>query len=210
MEQQTKLVMPGDAIGVEEEYIASDNTYTDEGSIYSSIVGYVAIDSGKISVHSPRSEIKRMHQGMFVVGTITDDVGSVMFVKLDNIKTNGRDYLALRDGKIIAEKRGRFDRGGRDMGGRGGRPMPERKAATIGDVILARVIDDKEDLLLLGLRDRECGVIYKSCEECGGQMNPDKNAIGVLVCGECEHKEYRKISSLYNDPNGIEKLVTSI
>ena len=110
---------------------------------------------------------------MLVIGVVTDDMKSVMFVKLDDINTERKDYLALKDGKIIgqAAKFRRPRMGGRDNRFQLGENT--KKPCGIGDTILARVQYNDKDSYTLSLNGRETGVIYSKCEICGGEVRQE-------------------------------------
>lgn len=202
--------MPGDKLGVEEEFAASENTYVDsDGTVRAAIIGYAKMDAGQASVTNPNHDIKNIQPGMTVIGTITDDVRAVMFVKIDTLKMNGKEFIALKDGKIILPKdrgppRRSFDRDNR------GPPRPpaqeeKEKLCNVGDVILAKVLDDEQDTYVLGIRDRECGIIFANCELCGTHMQYE-NEKNALVCPDCKHMQRRKVSSYYDKPEEIKRL----
>lgn len=200
------FVTPGEKIATEEEFAAGNNTYVENGFIYSSVIGKVIKNEGSINVNCLGREIILIDRDMMVIGTVTDDMKSVTFVKLDDINIDGKDYLALKDGKIVAPKPrmggGRF--GDRSQN-RFSSPKPE-KMCGIGDTILARVQYNDKDAYTLALNGPETGVIYAKCERCGGEL--EIQAERLLVCKECTHKEHRKISTLYNKPEEIKKLLT--
>ncbi len=150
------------------------------------------------------SEIKIIDKNMLVIGTVTDDMKSVIFVKIDDINIDSKDYLALKDGKIIMERPRPHFGGGRGGGGdnrfHAERPL---KPCGVGDTILASVLYNDKDSYTLALNRNETGVIFAKCDECASDMLSENN---MLVCKECGHKERRKISSLYNKPEDIKKL----
>ncbi len=206
MEMQT-LVMPGDKIGVEEEFVVSDNAYVDnDGSIRSSIMGAVTIKDGRISVVNMKHDVRRFKRGMLVLGTVSDDLRSVMFVKLDNIHVNGVEYIALKDGKIVSAS-ARRPMGGRDFHSRDSGPPPKKtRTASVGDVILAKIIYEDQEIFTLGIDENETGVVYAECELCSSHLEVDKDSQGMLSCPKCMHKEERKISSMYGKHDEIRKL----
>lgn len=207
MANDNVFVTPGEKVATEEEFAAGQNTFVEDGVIYSSIIGVVQKENGSVSVSAAGREIKIIDKNMLVLGIVTDDVKSVIFVKIDDINIDSKDYLALKDGKIIMD---RPRPGGRFGGGGGGdrgdnrfhreRPM---KPCKVGDTILARVQYNDKDSYTLSLSGRETGVIYAKCEECGGNLQRKENA---LSCEECGHNEQRKISDLYSKPEEIKKL----
>ena len=208
------FVTPGEKIATEEEFASGRNTYVENGFIYSAVIGRIMKEEGAINVSCPGREIILIDRDMLVIGTVTDDMKSVTFVKLDDININGKDYLALKDGKIVAPKPrmggGRFgDRGHSSFGDRGpnrfSSAKPE-KMCGIGDTIIARVQYNDKDAYTLALNGPETGVIYSRCERCGGELEREEERL--LVCTECTHKQRRKISTLYNKPEEIKKLLT--
>ena len=181
--------------------------------IYAANAGSVVIKNGSVAV-MPVKEIKKIDRGMLVIGTVTDDVGSVVFVKIDGIRSNNRELVALKDGKIITKTRmQRFGRGppGRGPPGRGfhrdrdERGMQQEKPCQIGDTVIARVIGEDNDIYVLGLAAPEAGVVYARCDECGALMEKDPKT-GMLVCRRDKKSGSRKLSIHYNNPEGIKKL----
>jgi exosome complex component CSL4 len=204
------FVTPGEKIGTEEEFASGRNTYVEDGVIYSSVAGKITKEEGAVGVRPLGREIILIGKDMLVMGVVTDDMKSVMFVKIDNVNIDRKDYLALKDGKIVAPRPRppRFgDRGGGDrFGGRDnkfGAPKSE-KPCGIGDTIIARVLYNDKDSYTLSVMGRETGVIYAKCELCGGEM--DQKGENLLVCRECAHRENRKLSEFYNKPQDIKKL----
>jgi exosome complex RNA-binding protein Csl4 len=211
MVEENLFVTPGEKIATEEEFASGSNTYVEEGVIYSAVIGNVVKDGGEVGVATAGREIKIIGKDMLVIGVVTDDMKSVMFVKLDDINFEKKDYLALKDGKIVEPRPPRFGprpgNFGRDGGGENrfsSRSEKSEKPCGIGDTILARVQYNDKDSYQLSLSGRETGVIYSKCELCGGQM--DRKDVNVLSCRECGHNARKKISELYNKPEEIKKL----
>jgi exosome complex component CSL4 len=201
------FVVPGEKLATEEEFAEGSNTYVEEGVIYSAIMGNVVKSEGTVGVSTVGREIKIIGKDMLVIGVVTDDMKNVTFVKLDDINMEKKDYLALKDGKIVAPRPRPARFGGR-MEGREGRfsKPSERseKPCGVGDTILARVQYNDKDSYTLSLDGSETGVIYSNCELCGGEMEQKDERL--LVCKECGHRSRKKISELYNRPEEIKKL----
>ena len=45
--EEDKIVMPGDKLGIVEQYLPGDGTYDDDGDIKSSVLGNVKINQSK-------------------------------------------------------------------------------------------------------------------------------------------------------------------
>ncbi len=213
MEEQAMLVMPGDKIGIEEEFVAADNAYVDnDGSIRAAILGTVVKRDGKIGVVNEGHDIKRFKRGMFVLGRVSDDLRAVLFVKLDGIRVNGIEYMPLKDGKIVMmQRRPPMGRGGgrdfhqRDGGHRGGQEQKAVKPCGVGDVIIARIAYDDPEIYTLSMEDSDSGVVYAECGLCSTHLEPGADA-SALKCPVCEHRENKKVSPHYGKPDEIRKL----
>lgn len=207
MMEDNMIVSPGERLATEEEFNIGMNTYTENGAIYSSAFGTVRVKDGTINIESAWRNVQRIDKDMTVMGIVTDDMKSVMFVKVNDVDIGRKEYLALKDGKIIADKP-RMGRGRPAPMGRGRNSFGEEKSekmCAVGDTILARVLYNDKDAYTLGIRDPEMGVIYALCELCGSDMNLDRERM-LLVCNECKHVEHRKISTYYHDAQGIKAL----
>ncbi len=229
--KENDIVVPGERLAAEEEYAHGTNTYVEENGIYASMLGRVAIKNGTIGVMPIGRELHEIDRGMLVLGNVSDYMKSVIFVKLQNIKSDGKEFLALKDGKIpIPRPRPGFGGGrpdfrshgfSRDGAGRGGRPEfaprdrqrgyghsephePEEKQCKVGDTILAMVAFNDKDAYTLDMRAPEAGVVHSNCELCGGEMA--SMGAGVLECPLCKHRERRKVSSYYDKPDEIRKI----
>lgn len=204
MMENDAFVTPGEKIATEEEFVAGHNTYVENGLIYSTVIGRVVKSDGTVNVSGSGREILVIDRDMLVMGTVTDDMKNVTFVKLSDININKKDYLAFKDGKILAPKP--RPGGGRFGGDRGGNRFASKpqKMCGIGDTIIARVQYNDKDSYTLSLFGKETGVIYANCEKCGGEL--EVKGENFLVCKECTHKEYRKLSEYYNKPKEIQRL----
>ncbi len=193
--------MPGDTISYEEESIPSENTFVDNGEIKASIIGSSEISEGKASVHNSEYELVKLGRGMLVVGSVIDDVGAVVFVRVDSIRTSNKKFFALNDGKIISKQR-------RDSDFRRGSMEDARpsKPCRVGDVVVARIVEDSGDTYELSLDDSEAGVVLSNCRSCGIPMQIEGKHEGTLECPICKRKENRKISIYYGKPGEILKI----
>jgi len=187
-EMENELVLPGQELGVEEEFLASRNTYLDNGIIRATVFGKVIKKDNKIEI-DPIKAINKLKVNMFVLGKIIDSAGSVVFVKIDDIKIANEEYLALTDGKIIIKSKNRDERIERPCG--------------LNDIVLARITDE-EDTYILDIFEHEAGVVFSRCPICGRAMDVNNN---FLECKVCEYKTEKKISPLYMNIDEINKFL---
>jgi exosome complex component CSL4 len=207
------IIVPGEKLGTEEEFAAGENTYVNGGVMYSTVTGVKTLKDGVLSVRSVGREVRTVGKGMRVLGSVVGDMKSVIFVKIDNINTENKEFVAIKDGKIVMPKQhdgGRFQRRGGPYEGRHehmrSEPKPMRPCG-IGDIIIATVQYNDKDSYALSLEGNEEGVVYAKCEQCNGEMDLEG---GMLRCRVCGHTEARKISVLYNKPDAIKKLFEGI
>ncbi len=202
---QLKTVMPGEKLSTEEELEARYGTFLEDGYIYSYLFGEEIVEGGGVSVKAKQRDIRTFPKRMMILGAVTDDLRTVMFVKIGRHEAGNMVYVALKSGKILAKQ------DARPPGGYGRRP-PERgtamKPCGVGDIVLAMIIGEDKDTYALGINTPECGVVYAECGMCGNPLSYDSNA-RALKCSVCKHVEHRKISSLYGKTKEIEDLLDS-
>jgi exosome complex component CSL4 len=63
-----------------------------------------------------------------------------------------------------------------------------------GDIIRAKVISEKNRTYHLSTKDRNLGVVYAFCSNCGNLLQPKRQG---MYCSKCERFERRKISADY-------------
>ncbi|MGC8478335.1 MAG: exosome complex RNA-binding protein Csl4 [Candidatus Micrarchaeia archaeon] len=198
-----KVVMPGDVLGMEEEYLAERNAYSENGNVYAAVFGEAEFESGKAKVKSFGREIKKIERGMPVLGVVVSDIGRVLFVKIDEMQMDKTLYVPSNDGKIVKEE-------GRQRHGFGGRGrMHARHDEALckeGDVILARVARMENDMYELDMREPETGIIYARCTNCGADLKY-KEDMRALFCDTCKRAEHGKISTLYGKPDMIKSFL---
>jgi exosome complex component CSL4 len=208
-QQEAGVVFPGERLATEEEFAPSRNVYTENGEIYSTVLGRREESGGSINVAGIGKEIRKMERGMLVLGKVVGVLPAVVFVELNGYTAKGIRYVALMDGKIVMPKRDSRGSRGRDF--RGSPQHNNREAEEspfcIGDIILARIYKEDEDIYELDVKTSEDGVIYAKCSVCGGELElRESRGYVVLACTRCRAQQTRRLSVLYNKPEAIRKL----
>ena len=82
IEEEQKMVLPGDLIGTSEEFITKNGTYQDRGNIYSAVTGIVKTNNKErsISVTPVTNTPPHLGIGDIVIGQITDVKDSVVLL----------------------------------------------------------------------------------------------------------------------------------
>ncbi len=179
------LVLLGEVLCAYEEYVPSDWTFVEDGSIKASITGRVIIDEDEktisISSINPPSALK---QGDYVIGHITEVKQNKALVTIKMIKDNHREIVTGYKGFIhISKANEDFVSSLHDL-------------FKIGDIVEAKVVNIYgSEYIDLSTSEEETGVIKAMCVDCRKFMKLD-DLTHTLIC-ECGKRDSRKISSNY-------------
>jgi exosome complex component CSL4 len=180
--QSGQFVVPGQKLGVIEEFIADAGTYVEEGVIHSKSVGYVLMDqvNKKISVYTTARNYNIPKVGALIIGEITgvqSSMANIRIIKVGNrfISSNFSGIIHISDVSFKYTEN-IFD------------------AFKVGDLVRAKVISDKNQTFHLSTKEDNLGVILANCSYCGGILSLKRNE---LRCEECGHIEGRKVALDY-------------
>jgi len=176
------LVVPGERLGVIEEFIPDSGTYVKDGVIYSKIVGRSLVDlqNRRVSVYPA------------VEGVVVPKLSSTIVGQVGNAQS---DNVLVRIFKV-GNKRLSGDFGGilhiSDVSDRYVNSMNE--VCKPGDIIRAKVISEKNRIFHLSTNDKNLGVIDAFCSRCGNLLEPERFE---LRCPKCGNIEKRKMAPDY-------------
>jgi len=181
------FVMPGDVLGVSEQFLPDEWTYDDGGCIKAAILGNVSVDkkSKMISIIPKSGKPALLKIGDTVYGQISDVRGQRAMIDIQGMKDCDRQLALSYMGAIhISQvKNGYLEK--------------LHDAFRIGDIIEAKVTKIMGDNLDLNTIDKEGGVIKAMCTRCRAFMKPTDRR-DELYCEVCNRKERRKISYNYD------------
>ncbi len=180
---KSKFVLPGDKLGVVEEFQPGEGTYEEEGNVLAAQMGQPRLDgvNHRVTVHSPPNKgLLIPKKGDVVVAQVVDQRKDLVFVKILGIE--GHQFFSVPfNGMLHIAQTGseRFD--------------AMRDVACVGDVMRGQIINDWTPRELnIGLR--EYGIIRAYCSNCGETL---RLAARFLWCPICRNREHRKIASDY-------------
>ncbi|WP_455367862.1 exosome complex RNA-binding protein Csl4 [[Eubacterium] cellulosolvens] len=181
-EKDDMTTVPGDRIGVVEEFVPGQGTYEREGIIYSELVGQIYKDklNKTITVKQTSHQPVIPHEGSTVIGVVTryqERMASVDLFMIDDRPLHPPFGAILQ----ISDTSGRFERAMNDV-------------CVTGDIIKAKVISVKNRAPMLSTQGVEMGVIKAFCSQCGDPLELKSN---ILLCNTCNRRERRKIASTY-------------
>ncbi|MBO3755314.1 MAG: exosome complex RNA-binding protein Csl4 [Candidatus Brockarchaeota archaeon] len=184
-----EFIVPGERIGVIEEFIPNFGTYVQDGVIYSRNVGYVSFDSAtrKVSVYTVAKGLSFPKIGSIVVGHVVNIQGLTAFMRIVKI---GKKHLSgfLTGALHVSDIDTKYTK-------------EVLSAVKVGDLVRAKVISDANRILHLTTKGENLGVILALCSKCGGTLLLKNRKSKKLYCGKCGNFETRKIASDYGAGN---------
>ncbi|MGC8848938.1 MAG: exosome complex RNA-binding protein Csl4 [Candidatus Bathyarchaeia archaeon] len=180
---QNKFIVPGEKLGVIEEFIPGAGTYEDNGTIFSTTVGRAEIDPVEktVKVKSCSKTPLIPKEGDIVSGFVVNVQDKLAIIDIYAIGDKTL-HLPFTAALHIANSSPRYERLMGDICKR-------------GDFIKAKVINVKNRMPQLTTVGREFGVIRAFCSKCGEELTL---AGRILICPACGNKEIRKISEEYD------------
>jgi exosome complex component CSL4 len=180
------FVLPGDLLGVSEEFVPSEWTYEEEGKIKALITGTVSVDARnkKISVVPKTNTPSTLAPGMTVLGQIAEVRGQRALVRIDKLKNNDRELQIRFTGGIHISQAQK------------GYVAKLTDAFRIGDIVEAQVTKVMGlDNIDLKTSHKDLGVLKAMCTKCRHYM--EQTGKNEVYCPRCENKETRKLSINY-------------
>ncbi len=177
-------MFPGDEVAVEEEYLASDGTFAENGKIYASQIGELILDNeecvARVVTPNPPNILKEGDIVYAVVADIRNTMATADVVAKEGTErqVGGDTYATIHVSKISP---GYTDDVGKEL----------RK----GDFIRARVTEISPSLQLT-TKDPHLGVIRSLCGTCKTEMVPKGKG---LYCPECRYSLSRKLADDYGN-----------
>ncbi len=172
-----RFVSPGERLGVIEEFIADAGTYVRDGVIYSKVVGRALLDfpNKRVSVYRLVREVTVPKTGSTIVGQVANVQKQNAFVrmyKIDETQLSGFFSAILH----ISDVQLRY-------------VDSMFSVCKPGDVIRAKVISEKNGTYHLSTKDRNLGVIYAFCSQCGYMLELRRQRMRCPRCGKIEKRK---------------------
>ena len=172
-------ILPGDQIASIEEFEAGKNAYVSDGTIRSTAVGTKLYDFKKRIAKIEKINSPMLPKiGDIVVGHIEMLFGSMISVRIlyINDKKSFSGFSAIASARVSAPGRDRDRRG--------------RVIFRVGDIIRGRVISLLNSSIHITIDEKEFGVMYTLCFNCGGDtVRVNNNNIKCIECGAYEDRK---------------------
>ena len=176
------LVLPGERLGVIEEYIPDSGTYVKDGVIYSKIVGRALMDllSKRVSVYPLISGAPVPKVSSIVVGQVGNAQSDNVLVRI--FKIGPKKLSGVFTGILhISDVQERYVKSMNDV-------------CKSGDIIRAKVISSKNQVSHLSTNDKGLGVVYAFCSQCSSLLEQRRHD---MHCPKCDNVEKRKLALDY-------------
>ncbi|HLN44168.1 MAG TPA: exosome complex RNA-binding protein Csl4 [Candidatus Sulfotelmatobacter sp.] len=171
------LVLPGERLGVIEEFVPDAGTYSKDGVIYSKVVGCALLDmlNRKVSVYPLVTEASVPKVGTKVVGQVGNAQSDNVLVRV--FKVGSKKISGVFSGILhISDVQDRYVNSMND-------------ATKPGDIIRAKVISEKNQIYHLSTVDKDLGVMYGFCSRCGNLLEQRRNEMHCPKCGNIEQRK---------------------
>jgi len=177
-----QFVVPGERLGVIEEFTPSSGTYVQEGVIYSKVTGHALLDlpNKRVSVHSVTREVRVPRVGSIVLGQVSSVQSQNAFVRV--FKIGDKKLSGFFTGILhVSDVQLRY-------------VDSMFAVCKPGDIIRAKVISEKNRTCHLSTVDKTLGVVYAFCSRCGHMLELRQR---YMLCPRCGKAEKRKAASDY-------------
>jgi exosome complex component CSL4 len=177
-EQKTgQLVLPGDRLGVIEEFVPDNGTFVEDGVIYSKVVGRALHDlaTRHVSVYPLVHEVMVPKVGNIVVGQVSNvqsENANVRIFQIGEKQLSGVFVGVLH----ISDVHLRYVESMFEI-------------CKAGDIIRAKIISDKNQVYHLFTKDKDFGVIYAFCSNCGTALESKRQGMHCPKCGRIEARK---------------------
>jgi exosome complex component CSL4 len=168
--------LPGDMVGVIEEFTPSSNVYRENYNIRSKVPGEIKVnqETRAVSIIS-RAQIKGIPKvGDEIMGMVEQSQSGLVMVRIKEV--NGKPVQSDFIGVIILREQ-QSDR-------------ERRIIIKLGDVVRAKVISLLNNMIHLSIDGERYGVLYTVCSFCGGQVQQIGRRI---LCTQCKTMDERKL-----------------
>jgi exosome complex component CSL4 len=170
-------VLPGERLGVIEEFTPDPGTYVKEGIIYSIVIGRVLLDlpNKRVSVDPLVQRAKVPKVGSIVLGQVshvqTENASAHIF-KIDDNSLSGFFSGILHVSDV--------------------QPSYVESMFNVckpGDIMRAKVISEKNQIYHLSTKEKNLGVIYAFCSQCGYTLELKRQNTYCPKCGRFEKRK---------------------
>jgi len=174
--EMSQQVLPGDKLGVIEQFLPGAGTYEHAGTIFSTFTGTARIDlrNKRVTVVAATRVPDLPKEGATVLASVThaqEKLATVNIWKIDG-KTLQNPFTAILH---ISSSSPRYERSMSDV-------------CKAGDILRARIIDMTNRIPQLTTAGRGLGVVKAFCSRCGAVLDFTNRRLECPSCGNIERR----------------------
>ncbi|HVP92587.1 MAG TPA: exosome complex RNA-binding protein Csl4 [Acidobacteriota bacterium] len=175
--KKNPFVLPGERLGVIEEFVPDAGTYVKDGVIHAGAIGQVSFDivNKRVSVRPLVYEALVPKVGTTVLGQVTSaqpENASIRIFKLGDKSISGIFSGVLHISDVQPSYvESMFD------------------VCKPNDIIRAQVISEKNQVYHLSTKDKNLGVVYAFCSNCGNALESKRQSMHCPRCGKIEKRK---------------------
>ncbi|MEK6972883.1 MAG: exosome complex RNA-binding protein Csl4 [archaeon] len=178
------IVIPGEFIAYEEEFLEGKNTVNADGRIYSTTLGTLDVDEKNRLVNVKKArDIEKLKVGAVITGTVAFVRDNVVSIRMAEAH-DGKTKLVLSSGSAFLKVSNVSTSYIESL----------KQHFKIGDIVQAVVTEIKPFGIQLRTNDPNLGVVKAFCSKCRSAMHLSHEKLQCLNCGSVE---LRKLSSEY-------------
>jgi exosome complex component CSL4 len=172
-----QVVLPGERLGVIEEFIPDAGTYVKDGVVYSKVIGRVLIDlvHKRVTVHQLTQRARVPVAGSTVLGQVSNAQSETAGVRIFQVGTEevSSGFVGILH---ISDAHIRYVDSMFDI-------------CKPGDIVRAKVISEMNRTYHLSTKDRNLGTVYAFCSNCGALLEPRRQDMHCPKCGRLERRK---------------------
>ncbi|MEM0026410.1 MAG: exosome complex RNA-binding protein Csl4 [Ignisphaera sp.] len=178
-----KIVVPGEFLCTEEEFIAYIGTYAENGVVRAIITGHPVFDLINRRVYiKPVKDVKMPKSGDVVIGLVEQMRDEIAMIRLIGYDINKPFKHEFRSVLHISQASS-------------SRIQSLYDVVRIGDIVRVRILNSYIPYVVTA-KDAKLGVIAAYCSRCGAPLVKEKDR-DILRCSFCGNVETRKIAPDY-------------
>lgn len=172
-----QMVVPGERLGVIEEFIPNANTYVKDGVIFSKVVGRALFDLAhkRVSVYKMAHGARVPVTGTTVLGQVSIAQSEIVGLRIFDV--GNKEVSGVFTGILhISDVHMRY-------------VDSMFNVCKPGDIMRAKVISEKNRTYHLSTKDKDLGVVYAFCSTCGNLLEPKRPGMYCPRCGRMERRK---------------------
>ena len=176
MNKNNSIVVPGEVITTEEEFVAGKNTFAENGLVKATSFGKADFDNDLKEVSIKGPSIQKLAVGDIIIGRV--DLVKESAVVINIIQAEKNKKMSLTKAQLPIRNVSNVY------------TSNLRSLFKIGDLVKARVTAANELIVDLATNEKGLGVLMAYCSKCREKMSFSNGKMMCLACGNVEERKW--------------------